>query len=124
METYKIKDGEPDSKMYEYFTIFGNHDYLDDNNYPRLKEATDPNVFAKSASLNTQTKYFIKLGAHGKIYNPIGMFSEGQSNKFLSKIGKKAWEFKGVSPRVFELYINFLKTKNIAWLRNAEREME
>tara|TARA_R110002074_G_scaffold395973_3_gene584816 strand:- start:420 stop:797 length:378 start_codon:yes stop_codon:yes gene_type:complete len=121
--TRQITDSEPEQKVYEYYTLFGQHDYLDSNHFPRIEEATG-DVLAKSVTLGDNTKYFLKLGSHGKIYNPIGMYSEGTSNKFLSKIGKKAWEFKSVSPRVFELYTNFLKTKNIAWLRNAEREME
>ncbi len=123
MSTRQINDHEPDSKIYEYYTVFGQHEYLDNKNFPRLEDGTG-DVLAKSVTLGSNTRYFLKLGSHGKIYNPIGMYSEGTSNKFLSKIGKKAWEFKSVSPRVFELYTNFLKTKNIAWLRNAEREME
>tara|TARA_Y100000004_G_scaffold182631_1_gene229587 strand:+ start:1225 stop:1596 length:372 start_codon:yes stop_codon:yes gene_type:complete len=123
MSTRQIKESQPENKHYEYYTIFGEHEYLDENNFPKLKDGTK-DVLAKSITIDDNTRYFIKLGSHGKIYNPIGMFSEGTSNKFLSKIGKKAWEFKSVSPRVFDLYIKFLKTKNIAWLRNAEREME
>jgi hypothetical protein len=123
MSIREITEKEPENKIYEYYTLFGQHEYLDDKNFPRLEDGTG-DVLAKSITLGDNTRYFLKLGSHGKIYNPIGMYSEGTSNKFLSKIGKKAWEFKSVSPRVFELYTNFLKTKNIAWLRNAEREME
>jgi len=123
MSTRNITEQEPENKMYEYYTVFGQHDYLDNYQFPRLEDGTG-DVLAKSITIDNTTKHYLKLGSHGKIYNPIGMFSEGTSNKFLSKIGKKAWEFKSVSPRVFSLYIKFLKTKNIAWLRNAEREME
>ena len=123
METYNIKHKIEEDKTYDYYTLFGQHDYLDNDNYPRLEDGTG-DVLAKKISSNDGERYFIKLGAHGKIYNPIGLYSEGMSNKFMTKIGKKAWEFKAVSPKVFSLYTNFLKTKNIAWLRNAEREME
>jgi hypothetical protein len=51
------------------------------------------------------------------------MYSEGQNNKFLSKIGREEWQFKEVNEKIFDLYLNFLSTKNIAWLNNAEREL-
>jgi hypothetical protein len=53
----------------------------------------------------------------------MGMFSEGKSEKFLSKIGRKEYNFKQVNQEIFDMYLNFLSTKNIAWLNNAEREM-
>lgn len=106
----------------QYYTIFGQHDYLDNNQNPRTSESG--NVLAKSVKYEHRTKHFLKVGDHGKLYNPIGLYSEGTSDKFMSKIGRKAWEFKEVSPMVFDLYVKFLKTKNTAWLRNAEREME
>lgn len=124
MDSYYIKTPEADTKTYAYYTIIGDHDYIDNKNNPRINN-NNKNVLAKSIEYASgNTKFFLKLGDHGKIYNPIGLYSEGTSNKFISKIGRKAWEFTEVSPKVFDLYINFLRTKNIAWLRNAEREME
>jgi hypothetical protein len=111
------------TKQYEYFTVLGDHDYVDDKNRPRSNTET-PNVVAKSIQTdNHPLRYYIKVGAYGRIYNPIGMFSEGTNNKFNAKIGKKAWEFKEVNQKVFDLYTSFLSTKNIAWLNNAEREL-
>jgi len=43
--------------------------------------------------------------------------------QFLAKTGKKAWDFKQVNAKVFEMYLTFLRTKNRAWLTNAEREL-
>jgi hypothetical protein len=81
-------------------------------------------VVAKTSTTdNLPTRYYIKVGTYGKIYNPIGLYSEGQNTKFLSKIGRKQFEFKEVNQRVFDFYINFLSTKNMAWLNNAEREL-
>lgn len=124
MESYYIKQVEPENKVYEYYTILGDHDFLDINNNPRSN--TDNNkVLAKTSKLESgKQRCFLKRGDHGQIYNPIGLYSEGTANKFLTKIGRKTWEFKEVSPIVFEYYINFLRTKNTAWLRNAERELE
>ncbi len=106
----------------ELFTLIGQHNFLDADKNPRINSENNK-VYAKKVLLDNNQKYYIKVGTHGKIYNPIGLFSEGTANKFLSKIGKKAWEFKEVNSKVFDMYVNFLRTKNIAWLNNAEREM-
>lgn len=111
-----------DTKNLELFTLIGHHKFLDNNKNPRVDLENDK-VYAKKITLDNNQKYYIKIGTYGKIYNPIGLFSEGTANKFLSKIGKKAWEFKEVNSKVFDMYVNFLRTKNIAWLNNAEREL-
>lgn len=117
----KVNQNEPVNSNEKYFTILGNHDYLDQDNRPRTN-AESPNTFAKSIAKDSVTKFFIKVGTYGKIYNPMGMFSEGKENKFNAKIGKKEFDYKQVNKRIFDLYVTFLSTKNIAWLNNAERE--
>jgi hypothetical protein len=52
------------------------------------------------------------------------MYSEGQSNKFLAKAGKPEYSFKEVNEKTFSFYVNFLSTKNTAWLSNTERELQ
>lgn len=113
---------ESNAKTTELFTLIGQHNFLDENKNPRTNTENN-RVYAKKINTPFSNKYYIKVGTHGKIYNPIGLYSEGTANKFLSKIGRKAWEFKEVNSKVFDMYINFLRTKNIAWLNNAEREM-
>ena len=51
------------------------------------------------------------------------MYSEGKNTQFLSRSGKNEYEFKKVSKEIFDMYLNFLSTKNLAWLNNAERGM-
>lgn len=117
------KNVTPSTKSYAYYTILGDHDYLDNNGKPRSNDENNK-VAAKSIITdNKPARYYIKVGTYGKIYNPIGLFSEGKNTKFLSKIGRKEFEFKEVNAKVFDLYINFLTTKNTAWLNNAEREL-
>jgi hypothetical protein len=111
-------DGPPQDNENKYYTILGDHDFIDTENKPRCND-NSKNVLAKQAA----KKYYIKIGAHGKIFNPMGLFSEGKNQKFIAKIGKKEFDFKQVNARVFNLYLNFLSTKNIAWLNNAEREL-
>jgi hypothetical protein len=117
------KNREPSEKHYEYFTILGDHDFLDDNDRPQSKTENNK-VVAKSVRTDDKpTRFYIKIGTYGKIYNPIGLYSEGKNTKFLSKIGRKQFEFKEVNQKIFDLYLNFLTTKNLAWLNNAEREL-
>ena len=79
-------------------------------------------AYAKSVTGNTKTRFFVKRGRHGKLYNPIGIYSEGTANRQLRHTGRFEWEFKESTEKVFNFYIKFLKTKNSAWLNNAERE--
>ena len=51
------------------------------------------------------------------------MFDEGQHNKILAKVGKNQFNFKRVNKKVFDLYTTFLRTRNLAWLNNANREI-
>lgn len=102
----------------KYYTSLGDGDYVDDDGNERQIDQQD-NTFAKYKDGN----FFIKVGLDNRAYNPIGMFSEGQYNKILSKIGKKEFNFKKVNKRVFELYLSFLRTKNLAWLNNTNREL-
>lgn len=110
----------PSSIEIKYYTMIGDHEYIDDQDYPRTTEVKS---LARSITTNNKTRYFIKVGAYGKIFNPIGLHSEGKENKFLSKIGRKEWDFKEVNARIFDLYLNFLKSRNLAWLNNAQREL-
>lgn len=114
---------EPIEKTYEFYTILGDHDFLDNNGKPRANEENIKVVAKTITTDNKPSRYYIKIGTYGKIYNPIGLYSEGKNTKFLSKIGRKQFEFKEVNNKIFDLYLNFLTTKNIAWLNNAEREL-
>jgi hypothetical protein len=119
--TPKSKTGA--DKKYKFYCIFGEQEFIDDDNNPRVGKES-PKALAKLVTNDTGEKYYVKTGTYGRLYNPIGLYSEGQEQKFLSKVGKNAWEFTEVNSAVFTFYVNFLRTKNIAWLNNAEREYE
>jgi len=117
-----IQDNKPDTRTVECFTVLGDQTYFDSKDRPRTDD--EDKALAKSVVINNKPpKFYIKIGTYGKIYNPIGLYTEGHSQKFLAKIGKKQFEYKEVNQKVFDMYITFLKTKNLAWLNNAEREM-
>lgn len=119
---YQAKSGQAEKTKIDvkHYTLLGDHEYIDEEDYPRTNETKS---LARSITANNKTRYFIKIGAYGKIFNPIGLHSEGKQDKFLSKIGRKEWDFKEVNARVFDLYLSFLKSRNIAWLNNAQREL-
>ena len=105
------------------FTMFGKHDGLTDDGMPFLNDEDDPDVLAKVVVVNDgYPKYMVKRDSNGKLFNPLGM-DEGRHNKFLHHAGKGQYEFRSVNRRAFDSYLQFLKTKNLAHLRTAEREI-
>jgi hypothetical protein len=121
-DLFKINtDKQDDSIQYTYYTILGSNSSIDSNNNPIAKDKKSALAYTKV--INNEDQHYIKVGLYGKIFNPIGMYSEGRQNKFLSKIGKQEYNFTRVNSKVFDMYLNFLRTKNVAWLNNAEREL-
>jgi hypothetical protein len=110
------------SKQTLYYTIVGKQTGFDEDNNPTVESDTS-DVLAKKIISDAKSRFYIKIGPFGKIYNPIGIFSEGRGNKYLKKAGKEEWPFEEVNNRVFNLYLSFLRTKNQAHLNMAEREL-
>jgi hypothetical protein len=83
--------------------------------------------FAKEITGGTGvTRFYIRVGTVGleknKFIDPNGLFyNAGDEQKFESTRGERRYEFRQVNKEAFELYINFLKTGNQVWLRNAQR---
>lgn len=125
---------EDDERHVVVYTMFGSHDYLDENNHPVLMDeyydegeplpAEERDLaYAKAITINDNpTRFYVKQGSNGKFYNPIGMYTEGRHTKQLKHAGRAEWEFREVNRKVFGFYLNFLKSKNVAQLTNAERE--
>lgn len=70
--------------------------------------------------------YFVKVATKGtekgNLYNHMSpSFDERNSNKFNNEIGKSQYEFAKVSREVFDLYLQFLNSENVIYLRKAER---
>lgn len=130
-DIFSIKQNEDLKKQIEYYTLKGMQDYLDERDMPRVKEDNGKVLAKKICYYDTdnnlvkqKTRYQIKIGAYGRIYNPIGLYSEGRSNKYSSKTGKDEWRMKEVNENIFNLYLSFLKTKNNAHLIIAERGLQ
>lgn len=118
---FRISKKDDILPSFTYYTILGKQDYIDTNGFPVIADKEKSLAYTKD--INGETQYFLKVGLYGKVYNPMGLYSEGKSNKFMAKIGKNEYNFTRVNRKVFDMYLNFLKSKNIAWLNNAEREL-
>jgi hypothetical protein len=113
------------------FTSMGKEDEVDgdgnpllwDGNYKgRVVDAENrPEAYAKRVRAGRSHKYFVKKGGDGKFYNPLGLYEE--TRYATKRVGLDIYKFKEVPFKAFVLYLKFLKTKNRAWLQNAEREV-
>jgi hypothetical protein len=131
MSEFAINHQEEYLKDVEYFTVLGSQEYLDNDKNPRI--TTDNNkVLAKRIHyynsekqiVKSKTRHLIKVGAHGRIYNPIGLYTEGRANVVNKKIGREEFRMKEVNENTFNLYLSFLRTKNPGHLTLAERGMQ
>ena len=116
------------------YTIKGQEDELDDNGFPLLydeerermgkitfiKAELSDDAYAKKTFNGKRYRYYAKINQRGDLYNKYGLYEEGKINK-KRVTGELTWQFREVNLRVFELYLSFLKTKNVAWLKKAER---
>lgn len=106
-----------------YYCCIGDEEFIDTNNNPRINDENDKRVLAKSKIKdNGQTKFLIRLDINKKFMNPIieeiSVKSKSKSNNLFTT----ETSFKEVSGKVFDLYLNFLRTKNQTWIIQAERE--
>jgi hypothetical protein len=124
----RLQTKQPDTKLVKqfktYYTIFGEHDRLIDeegnegeNGYPSLDKEVKKKIYAKIAH-GARTKYYIRVDATGMFYNPIGLYEE-RSNK--SRYVNN-FVFAEVNQNIFVKYAKFLKTRNDGYLRQARRE--
>ena len=123
------------------FCMFGKHNELanlkgeeDKNGYPLLYDAETKTGTIKEAKQRDEAcayciyysgrkKFYIKKNVQGRLLNPLGIYDEGQQMRKLNHKDQNVWLYKEVNVLAFEMYLKFLKTKNTAWLSNAEREL-
>ena len=106
----------------EFYTIISNHDYIDDQDNPRTKTLNNKTLAKKITRDDGTIRYTIKLSNNSKLYNPISIYGQEKQQNFLDKICRSSDRFKEVNLKTFELYLSFLKSRNISYLNNAERE--
>lgn len=120
----------------QLYCLIGKEDFIDEEGYPRLNDSESDNVVAKSiqnkkgkniVSSQNYCTYFLRISPNLKLYNPINRLSPVKDKRqynFIDSVCKEKWMFKEVNKQTFDKYLTFLKTKNISWLKDAERELK
>jgi len=120
------------------YTIIGQEDERidalgnpDTNGFPILLDSQFSNgnvnqaedkseAYAKVEILDGVPYYYILMGPQGAMFNPLGLLN---TNTKKRTHGLNTWEFQRVKPKAFQLYLNFLRTRNQAYLTQAQREL-
>lgn len=127
---------KPENSETNLYTKIGFEDYIDDVGNPRLKTENN-RVFAKSVkdklsknfnSSNVGYSYYVKTDPNRNLFDPIERHSISKNTNtaksFINKICKTELKYTEVSESVFTKYLNFLKTENLQWLTQAQREIK
>lgn len=111
------------TRLDKLYVLSGQEDFIDEDGNPR-KHNDNGDTYAKASfKEDGSVHYFIKITGNGKPYNPIDSYLNVKTSSIYKTIGKNTIQFHKVNHKVFDTYINFLRTKNISWLHNTEREM-
>lgn len=108
----------------EYYTVSGNEDFFDEDQMPRLNSDSNKVYAKKTIRDNGTARYSIRLSLSNKLYDPTSQYGLDKTKSFLDSTVRSENRFKNVGPKVFDMYLVFLKTKNTSWLHNAQREDE
>ena len=93
--------------------------------------ADDETVIHATKTLTKKSKNIIKryikkctVGMEASHFlNPYSMwYKESESASFDKRSGRNVYEYCEVDENCFQLYLKFLNTKNVVYLRHAERE--
>jgi hypothetical protein len=122
------------------YTVFGQHNELIDN-YPVLWDIDNgktitvaherPEAYARKVVMSNRLRYYIKRDSNGKLFNPLSITGESRHQKDRNHTTTtnridgsvvQSGRFVEVNKNIFTMYLKFLKTKNQAWLLNAERD--
>jgi len=126
---FKINEDKPvDRPEEDVLSAVGYTSGSPDHSAPGSKEIDpeDPKCYAKKVKYEksdggTNERYYVKYGDKGFMYDPWGLYTERTESKKLYG-DKSTWYFRKVNRKSFFYYLDFLKTRNKAWLHNAERE--
>lgn len=133
---FKSNSSNTDTDSELFYTLKGYEEFLDSEGNPRTNNSQSFHIAAKCIR-NKKSKHFqkdvyyytfyIKATPNDELYNPIEKYSAIDDKRqfdFIDKVCKEKWTFKEVSQITFKKYIEFLKTKQISWLKDAERDLK
>jgi hypothetical protein len=119
-----------------YYTLIGEEDFIDEDGYPRISSSESQLIVAKKTNnkkhknINVTNNYFsfyLLLSPNNIIFNPTKLYSPIKNKTqfhFIDDICKGSWSFKEVSQYTFDKYLTFLRTKNLAWYKDAQRDLK
>ena len=70
-----------------------------------------------------KSRYFIKIGPEGALYNPYGQHARGSLHLSSKRNGSPIWRYTEVNENCYKEYVAFLKHRNHRSLSYAEREL-
>ena len=119
-----------DSKFY---TTLQYQEYADEEDNSRVK-TENSNVFAKAIKNGLSRdmtkkgpqyyRYYIRCLPNKAIFDPFPKYSVSDNRQsFIDRICRPETSYREVSPSIFEKYLNYLKTENSQWLKNAQKEL-
>lgn len=112
-----------------FYTILGSETSVDKDGYPLINKECD-SVYAKkiknkkdkNINGNTSYSFYIRTYSKNKLYNPLEKHTvEKPSISYVDRVCKNNESFIEVNKSIFETYLEFLKTKRLTWLDNAQR---
>ena len=112
---------ESDESYTIFYTMVGENGQKSKEGNFLVKE-DGPATYAKKVVYGLKAKYFVKINRQGHCFNPLGIYEIGKSRS-NPKLGERDFRFREVSLQVFDFYLEFLKTKNNAYLLNAQRSL-
>lgn len=110
-----------------YYSHTSDQEYLDENGFPRVSKDNEkvlakavPNQFKKHITNGNQTsyKYYILFQTN----NMYGYEAKIKTNQHIDRICKANTHFKEVNIHIFKKYLEYLKTQNTQWLKEAQRD--
>lgn len=104
-----------------FYCLEEHADYVNENQQPQTSQENE-HTLAKMITKEDNKIYQIKIANNNQLFNPFSKFDRERSYSFLDNVVRPANKFIGVNRLVFDYYLKFLSTQNIAWLNKAERE--
>lgn len=101
-----IEPRKPITQTTKYFTLTGKEDFLDEDGYP-CQNKENKLTYAKE----TGRRRLIRLDKNTELYNPDGLYTQHRTDE----------RWIQVDGPTFTQYINFLKTRNQLFFRQAVR---
>jgi len=120
----------------QFYCLIGQEDFIDEDGHPRVNDSDATHIVAKSiqnkkgkniVAAQNHCTYFVRISPNLKLYNPITLLSPVKDKRqynFIDSVCKETWLFREVNQQTFDKYLTFLKTKNVSWLKDAERELK